>query len=238
MMEEKEYSRVEELEGILDEIGAKRIFLVSGKGSYKSSGAESKLFGILGEHTRFYDFDVNPKIEDVRRGISLFKSRDYDLIVGVGGGSVMDMAKLIGVLSAQSRDALKYIEGEREIGGPGRPVVAIPTTAGSGAEATGFAVVYVNGKKYSLAHELMKPEHVVLDPSLTFTMPRNLAAVSGMDALSQAIESYWSVNSTEESSRYSREAMQIILENIVDSVNHNEEEARRRFKKLKPFGNV
>ena len=110
-----------------------------------------------------------------------------------------------------------------EISSPGKKLIAIPTTSGSGSEATHFAVVYVGGEKFSVAHPIyMLPNVVVLNPSLTYSMDSYQTALSGVDAFAQAMESYWSVNSTEESKKYSIEALELIIEHLPLAVNYND----------------
>lgn len=199
---------------------AQRIFLVTGSASYKKSGAEQMFRSVLSHYEvfTFSNFDINPKIEDVERGIKIFRKKKCDVTVAVGGGSTIDMAKLINTLSAQRSSPASYILGQKTISKQGKSMVAIPTTAGSGSEATRFAVVYIDGVKYSVEHDLVLPNLAIVEPELTMSMTPNLTAVSGMDALSQAIESYWSVNATPTSKRFSKKAISLILGNLAPSV--------------------
>ena len=106
---------IKNLKTILDEGNQRNIFLVSGGKSYKSSGAEQELSKILAPYTitRFYNFSPNPKLEDVEKGIDVFKREEQDLVIAIGGGSVIDMAKLINSLSAQSGNPENYIKGKK-----------------------------------------------------------------------------------------------------------------------------
>jgi len=231
-MQQKEYfgSRsIENLREILDKSNSKSIFLVTGRKSYRSCGAEAVLKELLESYdvTRFYDFSVNPKLEDVEMGLKIFREHDFDMIIAVGGGSVIDMGKLINIFAAQKGEPLSYIRKENTINKPGKFLVAIPTTAGSGSEATHFAVVYVDGVKYSLTHRFILPTYAIVDPLLTLSMPKNVAATTGMDAFSQAIESYWSINSTDESKSYSEKAIKLVLDNIRESVNTSSLKSRK-----------
>jgi alcohol dehydrogenase len=208
-----------QLEKILDEVNPKKIFLVTGKKSFQSSGAADTLMPILDKyrHQIFNDFTPNPKLVDIQKGIDLFDD-DVELVISVGGGSVIDVGKSINILKAQIGSPVDYITKIKEIIKPGCPLVAIPTTAGSGSEATHFAVVYVNGVKYSLAHEYIQPNFVVIDPSLTLSMPKYVTASTGMDALAQAVESCWSINSTSESKEFAKKAISIVNSNLKKSV--------------------
>ncbi|MDP3733895.1 MAG: phosphonoacetaldehyde reductase [Nanoarchaeota archaeon] len=202
------------------------IFLVTGNFFYQSS-LKDTLEPLLASYdvTHFNDFSANPQLDDVRKGISLFKEKECDLVLAIGGGSTLDIAKSINILTAQiygsSDKVTRYITKELSLKKPGKPFIAVPTTAGTGSEATHFAVVYIDKKKYSLAHpEWMLPDYVVLDPSLTYNLPAKITASTGMDALCQAIESYWSVYSTEESQQYAGEAIPLIWKNLPVAVNN------------------
>jgi len=199
---------------------AKRVFLVTGKDSFQKTGAEKKLQDILNTYTvtRFSDFATNTRSLDVKKGSELFKSNVYDSIISVGGGSVIDMAKLIQASASSDIDALidgATIQAENIV-----PHIAVPTTAGTGSEATQFAVVYRDKKKYSVESPLLLPYIAIVDPELTMSMPTHTTAVTGLDALAQAIESYWSVRSNAESKKYAAQAIKLIWKGI-DSAIHN-----------------
>lgn len=208
------------LERFLEENKSKRIFLVTGRKSYVKSGAKKMFSEVLSSYRiiHFSDFDLNPKLEDVEQGIKIFRKNRCDIIVAIGGGSVIDIAKLINIFSAQNGTPIDYISGKKDIMKNAKPMIAIPTTAGTGSEATHFAVVYVKGKKYSVAHESIFPSKAIIVPKLTMSMSPRLMAESGMDALCQAIESYWSVNATDESKRFAKNAISLTLNNLIRSV--------------------
>ncbi len=223
MMHQKEYLGIgsaKYVEKILELKSPKKIFLVSGKTSYAGSGAEKTLKPFFEKYsiTHFTDFSSDPMLEYILNGLELFKD-GYDLVVAIGGGSAIDVAKSINILSAQKGNPLEYIKNKKKIKHKGKPLIAIPTTAGSGSEATHFAVVYIDKVKYSLAHKHILPTYAIVDPLLTLSMPKQIAAATAMDAFSQAIESYWSVNSTKKSKSYSKRAIRLITSNILDSVN-------------------
>lgn len=198
----------------------RRVFLVTGKASFPSSGAEGKLLPQLGrmEVCRHHDFTQNPRFEDVQTGIAHLRSFSPDVVIAVGGGTVLDMAKLVNALAAQTGEAEEYVTGHSPVEVPGKPLVAIPTTAGSGSEATSFAVVYKDRRKFSVAHPTLLPTAAFLDAELTMTLPPALTATTGMDALSQAVESYWSVNSTAESTADAGAAIREICASLPGAV--------------------
>jgi len=218
------------LQEIIDTFKAKRIFLVTGKKSFSLSGAEQALSYLLKDKkvVAFDCFQSNPKLKDVRKGVELLECNCSDLIISVGGGSVIDMAKSINILTAQGNaNFVEIIKNPSLINDKGLPLVAIPTTSGSGSQATSFAVVYINKKKYSLSHDFMLPDYAIVDPELTYSMSKNITAISGIDALSQSVESYWSIKSTNISKKYSARAIILILQSLKDAV-YGSKIARRK----------
>ena len=218
---------------IISDLDAKKILLVTGKGSYKKSGSEKKLFECLGNTVieRFFDFEANPNIKDVQVGIGIISSFKPDLVIAIGGGSVIDIAKLINIFAAhviKEKEIYEFVNKSESVNKPGLPLVAIPTTSGTGSEATHFAVVYIGNKKYSFAHKYVLPDFSIIDSSLSYSNPAYIKACSGFDALSQAIESFWAVGSTEESRGYSREAIRIILSSIEMAVVESDEKSMDR----------
>ncbi|MCL1855754.1 MAG: iron-containing alcohol dehydrogenase, partial [Clostridia bacterium] len=134
------------------------------------------------ETVRFSGFSSNPRYEDVQAGVEAFAEGMCDCIIAIGGGSCIDTAK-----------SIKYFSSAE------CPIMAVPTTAGTGSEATHFAVLYRGGEKQSVADERLLPEFVVLQPSLLKTLPVYLKKCTMLDALCQAIESWWSKKATPES---------------------------------------
>jgi alcohol dehydrogenase class IV len=145
-----------------------------------------------------------------------------DIIISVGGGSVLDLGKVISVINSEEPALLgEIVMHKKEISGKPLPLVAIPTTVGSGSESTHFAVVYIEEKKHSFSHVNALPNYVILEPDLVYNLPKSIIASSGLDAFTQAIESYWSVNSTKESLEYARKAMDLSVSNLENSYGHD-----------------
>ena len=160
---------------------------------------------------KFSDFTPNPIYDSVVEGVSVFNREGCGAIIAVGGGSTMDVAKCIKLFSNMdpSRNYLK-----QDIKGNDIPYLAVPTTAGTGSEATRFAAIYYNGAKQSVTHDSIIPKTVLMDSSLLKTLPRYQRKATMLDALCHAIESLWSVNSTDESKAYAKEAIHLILDNM------------------------
>lgn len=187
---------------------AHRVFLVHGKGSYRACGAEDVMNEVCKglSVSEFADFSVNPKDEDVQRGVQQLLDIKPDILIAVGGGSTMDIAKLIRHYAAEQQYHV--------------PLWAIPTTAGTGAEATHFAVVYKNGVKHSVEAEDILPDAAILYPPFTYHNSAYLTACTGFDALAQAIESFWNPNATDESKQYSIRAINLIYHQLPKCINH------------------
>jgi alcohol dehydrogenase class IV len=177
----------------------------------------SKYFNKLPERmgiqvTLFNNFQPNPLYESVVNGVDVFHNNNCDLIVAVGGGSAMDVAKCIKLYSNMDKSK-NYLT--QKIVPNNVKLLVVPTTAGTGSEATQYAVIYYNGVKQSITDYSCIPSTVLMDASTLKTLPDYQKKSTMMDALCHAIESYWSVNSTEQSRAYSKQAITMILANRV-----------------------
>ena len=223
------YNAIKNLERILKKNSFRNIFLITGRKSFEDTKINEVIYNALKgfKFVRFNDFSTNPKLNDIKKGLNLFKNELFDAIVAVGGGSVIDMAKSISIFSTNEGNLEDFILKKKIIKNKGTPLIRIPTTSGSGSEATHFAVVYIGKNKYSLAYpELMQPKYVILDPQFTYELPKIITAYSGMDAFTQAIESYWNIYSTNESKQFSRKALDLIMENLLKAVKNPDKESR------------
>ena len=213
-----------EISSYLDTHGINSILLVTGRDMFSDSGAKEKLTPIFeGKNvTRVSDFETNPKVEDIQSILdSLPVDMNYDAIIAVGGGSVMDVSKLIKAYANSNLPVVDCIHGNEPLTPAVIPLIAVPTTAGSGSEATHFAVVYHGQEKFSIAHEALRPNVAVVIPSLLESLPSNIAAASGMDALCQGIESYWSIYSTGQSRAIAKEAITLAWGSLKEAVLEN-----------------
>jgi len=153
-------------------------------------------------------------LEDIQDIYDSIKNKNVINIVAIGGGTIIDIAKVIALsLSNKLKDLSILLTPEHNLDNTIN-LVAVPTTCGSGSEATHFAVVYKNGKKYSIAHESILPGTVVLDSSLLETLPLAIRNSTVLDALSQGIESLWSKNATLESSAFAKESIESIVKGL------------------------
>lgn len=214
---------------VLKKFNPKRVFLVRGKKSFQLCGAEKIIKDVLKEFSSevlsFYDFEENPKIEDVKKGLSILETFNPDIIIAIGGGSVLDIAKLIRFFHSYEGEETG---NEFEEKYPQIPLLALPTTAGTGCEATHFAVMYKDKIKYSVEHDDMLPNYAFVYPPFTYKNSPYLTACTGFDALAQGIEAYWNVNATEESDEYAMKAIQLLWSNLPLAVNSPTEEIRNK----------
>lgn len=192
------------LDGLQDFLAGHRFLLVHGK-SFDGLGV-SEVFDSL-PHAEFIDFSPNPLYEQVVEGVKAFNEDSCDMIVAVGGGSAIDVAKCIKLYCRMDplADFLSQTPCDTGI-----PLIAIPTTAGTGSESTRHAVIYRDGIKQSISHPSIRSDIAVLEPSLLDTLPDYHRKCTMLDAFCQAVESWWSVRSTDESVEYSRQAVELI----------------------------
>ena len=169
---------------------------------------------------RFNDFSPNPTYDSVVEGIKKFKEANTNIIFAIGGGSAIDVAKCIKLFATldENEHYLKQELKDNDI-----VLMVMPTTAGTGSEATRFAVIYDQGEKQSITHDSCIPSVVIMDPSTLKTVPEYQRKATMLDALCHSLESFWSVNENEESRAYATEAINIILENLDGYLENNQD---------------
>ena len=195
------------LDGLDDLLKGHRFLLVHGK-SFNGLGI-SHVFDSF-SHAMFSSFSPNPLYEQVVEGVKIFNDNYCDMVVAVGGGSAIDVAKCI-KLYCRMDPSVNYLS--QAPCDTGIPLIAIPTTAGTGSESTRHAVIYYNSIKQSISHPSIRPDVAVLEPSLLDTLPDYQRKCAMLDALCQAVESWWSMRSTSESIEYSRQVVELIRDN-------------------------
>jgi phosphonate metabolism-associated iron-containing alcohol dehydrogenase len=201
----------------------KKIVLVTGKQSMKKFGIAGKIIeNLKGYSVAVYDnVEHNPTSRNVEDGVQFLRKEEGDLVIGLGGGSAIDFAKATAILLKNSGSVSEYLSKNREIINKGLPVIAIPTTAGTGSEVTQYAsIIHQDTKtKISLTHDYVRPNVAIVEPTLTSTMPKFVTATTGLDSLSQCIEAYWSRNHTPISDVFALNGIKLISENIVNAYN-------------------
>ena len=196
------------------------VLVVANETTLEASGASDAVATFLAQHKHIWlsGFRSNAQLDALQRYAHVVKDAPISSVVAVGGGTAIDIAKILRASLQWGRDPSDLSHG---IGlGSARPVrlIAMPTTAGSGSEATSFAVMYSGVHKLSIDHPSLLPDVAIIDPDLTASVSPLQAASSGLDALCQSIESLWSCQATEASIQIATRACQICWGNIVSNV--------------------
>ena len=215
---------------LLGKSGSKKVMIVSDRGLEKL-GVVKKITDIVEgegiETVSFLDILPNPTVDMVDEAVRRYREAGATSIIALGGGSPMDVAKSVGVLAKYGGSIVDY-EGAHLVPGPIEPVIAIPTTAGTGSEVTAFAVITDRSRNYKLtvfSYELI-PKYALLDPAMIMSVPPSIAASCGIDALIHAWEAYTSLAASPFSDSMAEKAMELIGGNIRRFVaNRKDEEA-------------
>lgn len=206
-----------ELEKLLKNFKEKKIFIITGKKSYFKSGASTILKKNINKINTFFYFKKSylPVLEELKKIIHEINKFKPDLIIAIGGGAVLDYAKSANVIYSSENIKARIINSSVKIKKKCK-LLAIPTTAGSGAEVTSGAVIYVGKNKYSIEDKLLKPDYFFLIPQLVLNCNKTIKAASGFDAIAQAIESLISRKSNLTSVEYSEKSLKLSLMNYLD----------------------
>lgn len=195
-------------------LGARKVLVVTDDGVMRSGWTDKVMKCLKDENIHFTIFSgvsPNPKAEEVMAGTDIYHKERCDVIVAVGGGSSIDCAKGIGIVSTNRNNILEF-EGVDQIPVPGPPLICIPTTAGSSADVSQFAIITdtKNKVKISIVSKALVPDVALVDPWATMTMPRELTVHTGLDAATHAIESYVSNASSPITDLFALEAIRLI----------------------------
>ena len=201
----------------------KKLFLVCDNAFKYLADINKKFETIRVPIIRFSNFKANPLYESVVEGVRLFRREKCDSIIAIGGGSAIDVAKCIKLYAFQNGlgENGEWLKENVEIND--LPFFVIPTTAGTGSEATRYAVIYFEGEKQSITNDSFIPDIVLMDPGVLRYLPIYQKKATLCDAFSHAIESYWSINSSDESKEYSKAAISIIMEHMNDYLFNSDE---------------
>ena len=202
-----------ELEKILKSNKLNKILIITGKKSYFKSGANKLIKDLLKKKDTFYYFKENylPLVDELKKIILIVKKFQPDLIIAIGGGTVLDYAKSSNVIDDLNDINKKIISSSLKIKKKKCKLLAIPTTAGSGAEVTSNSVIYVNKIKYSIENNLLKPDYFLLFPQLVIGCSKIIKASSGFDAIAQSLESLIAKKSNITSVQYAQKSLKLSL---------------------------
>jgi alcohol dehydrogenase len=205
---------VKQLSSLVKEFGGSRVFLVVDPG-LKQAGITSRITAVLDAakipYTLYDKITPEPGLKLADQGLKLAKKNKADCVVGVGGGSALDIAKAVSILLTNGGKAEDYL-GLGRIKQKGVPKIMIPTTAGTGAEVT-FTAVFINEKtnsKGGMNGDPLYPDAAILDPALTLSLPPQVTAATGIDAFTHALEAFVSTQSHAISDMYAIEAIDLI----------------------------
>lgn len=225
-------------QGRLKEVGeetrkyGKKALLVTGKRAMKKLGFTDRVIEYLkseGVRTVLYDkVEPNPSKQTADAGAMLAKKEGCDVIVALGGGSALDVGKGIAVVLRHGGEVWNYM-GDGNVPGPTLPLIAIPTTAGTGSETTPYAMLSFKEKKikYFMSSPFIFPKVAIVDPALMMAKPSYLSACTGMDTLTHAVEAYTSRLSQPISDRIALQAIELCTKSLpVVVMNGNNLEAR------------
>lgn len=218
-----------QLSQIGEKLGGKKAFIISGPSLYKNGLVDrtiSYLTNARIDAEYFTEIEANPCVTTVDKATRAFLASGADFIVALGGGSPMDVAKAVAVVARYGGSITDY-EGAHKVPGRIIPMIAIPTTAGTGSEVTAFSVITDHTRNYKLtvfSYELL-PEYAILDPELITTVPASVAAACGIDAFIHAQEAYVSLAASPFSEAMSEKAMELIGGSIRSYVANRSDEA-------------
>lgn len=176
----------------------------------------------------------NPTITNIEDGLKIYKDNNCDVIIALGGGSAMDCAKGIGARVTRPNKTIPQMKGILKVMRNLPPLVAIPTTSGTGSEATAAAVISnpETHEKYSINDPIIIPHYAVMDPSLTVGLPKHMTSTTGMDALTHAVEAYIGSENTKNTKAYAIEATQLIFKYLKRAYDDGKDmEARNQMQK-------
>lgn len=177
----------------------------------------------------YTDVEPEPPLEIGERLVAYTRSHEFDLVIGLGGGSALDLAKIAAVLSMNDGNVSDYLNlsGNRTITDKGLPKILIPTTSGTGSEVTNISVLSLDTTKDVVTHDFLLADVAIVDPELTITLPPKVTAATGVDALTHAIEAYVSKNANPVTDSLAFKAIQLISGAIRTAVKDGENKQAR-----------
>ncbi len=204
--------------------GAKKVLMVTDPGVISAGWATKVAESLEAAGLPFViysDITPNPKSEEVMKGTEIYFSQQCDVIVAVGGGSPMDCAKGIGIASSNRKNVLEF-EGIDNVDIPGPPLICVPTTAGSSADVSQFAIITNQQERVKIAiiSKTVVPDVALIDPATTVTMDAYLTACTGMDALVHGIEAFVSTANSPVMDLHALEAIRLIHLNLIDAISN------------------
>ncbi|MCI5773942.1 MAG: iron-containing alcohol dehydrogenase [Erysipelotrichaceae bacterium] len=224
---------LKKLPDIIRKEHAQRVLLVTDKGIRKAK-LDEQILDILMENgidVTIYDkTQPNPTIRNIEEGAAIYQLMHCQLLIALGGGSAMDCAKGIGARIARPKKPIPKMKGILKVLKPIPPLIAIPTTAGTGSECTLAAVISdpTKQEKYPINDFVLIPRYALLDPQMTVSLPPFLTATTGLDALTHAVEAYIGRSSTKDTRQESLQAIALIFANLTTAYDHPQDLTARK----------
>ena len=202
------------------------VFLVTGRENLRQSGVLQQIVGDIGSPrvTLFDQVSPFPGPHLVADALEACRQSSSRVVVAIGGGSVIDVGKIVSILTTHEGACQEYLAGEKRISHLGVPFVAVPTTSGSSSEVTSGAAVWdwAARRSINLNHPNMFPDVAIVDPKLAMSMPKELAALTGIDAFTSAFESYWSKEAEPVSDALDLQVIRLFATHLENSCNNGD----------------
>ncbi len=230
--EPKILKSTDEIANEIKKLGLKSTMIVTDEFMRKSGATESLELSLFSHGIKTVVYDKtrpNPTTENVDEAMKIYFAEKIECLIAFGGGSAMDCAKAVGARVSYKGKSIDKLKGDLRIWKKLPPLFAVPTTAGTGSEVTVTAVITDAEKKhkYTMNSFPLIPHYAVLDAKNTYTLPKNLTATTGMDALTHAVEAYIGRSTSRETRRLSEEAVKLVFENIETAYNEPENHTAR-----------
>lgn len=183
-----------------------------------------------GYETEIYtDVVPEPPLAIGEKLVAFTRDNQFDMVIGIGGGSALDLTKLAGVLASHEGSVAEYLNltGTKQITQKGLPKILIPTTSGTGSEVTNISVLSLETTKDVVTHDYLLPDVAIVDPALTISLPPKVTAATGVDALTHAVEAYISKNASPVSDALALQAIRLISNSIRIAVSNGEDKQAR-----------
>lgn len=235
---------IQRLPGVLKNIGLHKILIVTGPTIFSAGLMNTLLKSLEQESILFFVYNKtipNPTIDNIEEALKIYKLNDCDGIIAFGGGSPMDCAKGVACRVARPNKTISQMKGLLKVNKKIPPLIAIPTTAGSGSETTVAAVISNPNthEKYAINDPAIIPQYAVLDPVVTVGLPPDITATTGMDALTHAVEAYIGKSNTKETKRMAIAATRLIFDNIYQAYSNGSNlEARKNMQTASYYAGI
>lgn len=219
---------IEKLAPKLTEETIKKVLIVTDEGIVKAGLLDKMLDSLSEENIIYFIYKgtkANPTTKNIEEAVKVFNEQNCEAVIGFGGGSAIDCAKGTGIAAAKNTTDFKRFKGVLKVRSKLPYLVAVPTTAGTGSEATIAAVITDSEtrEKYAIIDTKLMPDAAVLDPELLLGLPQDMTAYSGMDALAHAVEAYLNRSNTKQTKMLSEEAVELIYDNLYPSYKNGQD---------------